>query len=180
MAFYGKSPDQVQVRDRPLALALLPLTLILVVAVSMFLVFFTSYGVVGDSMEPTLLPGDRLFVTRDYDAPSRGDLVLAHVVVEGVDETHIKRVVAVPGDEVVVEGDTIWVNGEVAAGDTAIVYFDRPVLEPLVVPAGHVFVAGDNRPVSLDSRQLGTVSLDRVEGRAVAIFLPIGRMGGID
>jgi signal peptidase I len=179
MAFYGRDPSE-SVADRPLALALIPLSLMLVVVVSLFLVFFTSYGVAGDSMEPTLLPGDRLFVTRDYDDPSRGDLVLVRVVVEVEEEVLIKRVLAIPGDEVVVEGDTVYVNGEPAAADTAVIFYDEPRFEPFIVPHDQVFVAGDNRPVSLDSRQFGAVSLDAIVGKAVAIFLPIGRMGAID
>ena len=179
MAFYAKDPEE-NVTNRPLALALIPLSLVLVVVVSLFLVFFTSYGVAGDSMEPTLLPGDRLFVTRDYDAPSRGDLVLVRVVVEVEEEVLIKRVLAIPGDEVIVEGDTVYVNGEAAAADTAVVLYGEPRFEPFIVAHDQVFVAGDNRPVSLDSRQFGAVSLDAIVGEAVAIFLPIGRMGGID
>jgi signal peptidase I len=179
MAFYARDPEE-KPQNRPLALALIPLSLALVVVVSLFLVFFTSYGVAGDSMVPTLLPGDRLFVTRDYDDPARGDLVLVRVVVEVEEEVLIKRVLAIPGDEVIVEGDTVYVNGEPAAAGTAIVSYDEPRLEPFIVPHGRVFVAGDNRPVSLDSRQLGAVALDSIVGKAVAIFLPIGRMGAID
>jgi signal peptidase I len=179
MAFYGREPE-ANPPNRPLALALIPLSLVLVVVVSLFLVFFTSYGVAGDSMVPTLLPGDRLFVTRDYDEPVRGDLVLVRVIVEVDEEVLIKRVLAIPGDEVVVEGDAVYVNGELAAADTAILLFDEPRLDPFIVPHDQVFVAGDNRPVSLDSRQFGAVSLDAIVGKAVAIFLPIGRMGAID
>ncbi len=179
MAFYARDRGE-KVADRPLALALIPLSLVLVVVVSIFLGFFTSYGVAGDSMEPTLLPGDRLFATRDYADPAHGDLVLVRVVIEEEEEVLIKRVLAIPGDEVLVQGDTVYVNGEVAAAESAVVYYDEPRLEPFIVPDDHVFVAGDNRPVSLDSRQFGTVPLGSVVGEAVAIFLPIGRMGAID
>ena len=61
---------------------------------------------------------------------------------------------------------------DIAEGDTSS--------DPLTVPEGHIFTLGDNRPVSLDSRHYGPVSLERVSGRAVFVAAPWARLGLID
>jgi signal peptidase I len=93
----------------------------------------------------------------------------------------IKRVVALPGDTVEVIGDSAWVNGRLSdAAPTASVGTKSYRIGPMTVPDGTVYVLGDNRPVSLDSRGIGFVPLATIDGKAVAIIFPPFRIGGID
>jgi signal peptidase I len=155
----------------------LPLTLTLIAILLVFYVFFSSAVVVGQSMEPTLHGGDYLLVSRGDSAPHRGDVVVASVLDRGVPTELVKRVVAVGGDTVVVRGDVAIVNGtpEPQRGQVIIPQF--AVSEPLIhVPPGSVYLMGDNRANSEDSRYIGPVSDASIEGKVVFIFAPIYRI----
>ncbi|MGW1725883.1 signal peptidase I [Streptomyces sp. NPDC002306] len=124
------------------------------------------------SMEPTLRAGDHLLVDeRAYrDAPPRrGDLVVFH----GTDARLIKRVVAVAGDTVAIEDGVLEVNGH-AVAEPAVdpETVDGLYYGPARVPAGTVFVLGDNRRHSVDSRQFGPVPVTKVTGRVVLRWWP--------
>ncbi|WP_245302464.1 signal peptidase I [Symbiobacterium terraclitae] len=138
------------------------------------------YRVDGDSMLPTLHHGDRLLVNKlvyRFRAPVPGEVVVLRDPA-GTGRHLVKRVIAVAGEEVAVHGDVVLVNG-------------RPLEEPytnpgspgnydagpLTIPEGYVWVMGDNRGASLDSRLLGPIAVERVEGRAIALFWPPGRVG---
>lgn len=164
----------------------LPLLVVLVVVLSALVAtlyfVFTVVRVSGDSMEPALLSEDRVLMTRGYPSPQAGDIV-AFTIMEpdGVADPLIKRVVAIPGDQVEVLGDIVYVNGELSsAAPTARVGADDAPRIEMTVPPGTVYVLGDNRPYALDSRSFGPVPLDTVEGKGVAIILPLTRAGAID
>lgn len=131
----------------------------------------------GPSMEPTLRTGDRVLVEKlgyRFDEPQRGDVVLIRSENGGTDL--IKRVAALPGETVSVRGDTVYVDGEPLRGARAS--RDLPGFSGLrtTVPPGHVYVLGDNRERSLDSRSYGPVPLERVEGEALATYWPLDRL----
>ena len=135
-----------------------------------------AYRIPTESMVPTLEIGDRVlankFVYR-FAEPERGDIVVFESV-DGEDQTLIKRVVGVEGDEIRVQGGLLFVNGEVQ---------DEPYLNPeapstgfygpTIVPEDEVFVMGDNRGNSADSRSFGPLPLDNVEGEAFLRFWPV-------
>ncbi|MDI6900426.1 MAG: signal peptidase I [Anaerosomatales bacterium] len=157
------------------------LTALLVVVVLVFVVIYRPAVVSGDSMYPTLHDADRVLFTRDYTEPRRGDIVLAAALRNGMPVRIIKRVVAVSGDTVEVQGDCILVNGEPEPHrDLTRRACEYPRIGPLVVPEGRVFLAGDNRPASIDSRLIGTVDVGDIAGRAAAIFAPVHRVRLID
>lgn len=158
----------------------IPLLAWLVVIVLVFYVFFSSAVVDGRSMTPTLLSGDYLLITRGYEAPRRGDVVVTHVDEEGRSVELVKRIIAIPGDTIEIRGDVAFVNGinEPFRGQFIDPRFavSRP---KVVVPEGYVYVLGDNRPGSEDSRFLGPVPVSGIAGRAVMVYAPLPRLGWI-
>lgn len=158
-------------------LLFVPLLLILVVVLLVFYVFYTPLKVDGPSMEPTLFTGDRLLVTRGYRAPHRGDIIDIRMSEGGRTTKLIKRVIALPGDTVEIRADVAWVNGvrEPARGQVVEPPYAVNVA-PYPVPRGYLYVLGDNRAVSEDSRYFGPLPLSGAEGKAVACFSPIARL----
>jgi len=157
---------------------LVPLSVLFLSVILLFYVFFTAFTVRGESMEPTLLNGDKLLVTKSYDTPARGDVVVFETLDEqNREEDLVKRVVAIPGDTVEIRQGIAIVNGVVeSTQDIETSPYDGTYVPPTKIAEGQIFVLGDNRPIALDSRQLGPVPVFSVKGRAVYVFAPIGRM----
>lgn len=130
-----------------------------------------------DSMAPTLRPGDHLLVEKltTQDGWKRGDL-LAFEARDGV--LMVKRLVGQPGDRIAIRDGILVVNGHplresyVDRRDVDGVYFG-----PLRVPPGHLFLLGDSRGDSIDSRRFGAVPVDAVLGRVTVVLWPPGRAG---
>lgn len=155
-----------------------PLLGALFIITIVFYVVFSPFQVVGESMEPNLFEEDRVLRTKAYTTPHRGDVVIVDFGDGAGREDIVKRVIAVEGDTVEVIDDVAIVNG--FAEDVSRVLIDAGRGErrdPEVVPKGHVYVMGDNRPISLDSRFVGPLPLERIRGRAVFVFLPPDRFG---
>lgn len=149
----------------------------LVVLIAVFIVrFFVAEPVItnGESMSPTLHDGDALVVdhvTYHFRDPRLGEIVVATTPDTGAQV--VKRVVALAGDTVGIE-DGVLVRNGVPVDEP---YADQSQMEghfwgPITVPAGHVFLLGDSRLTSVDSRHYGPVSLDAVEGRSVGRIWP--------
>jgi signal peptidase I len=157
-----------------------PLALLLAVLVLVFFVLYDSSTVSGPSMLPTLRDHDYVLLTKGLPDPHRGDIVILNVVTNGVSEEWVKRIVAVGGDLVDVTGDIILVNGSPEQFQHIILTHgaSTPILH-LTVPAGRIFVAGDNRAVSEDSRYVGTFPVSAIKGRVVFIYAPLGRVGPV-
>ncbi|MDO8950899.1 MAG: signal peptidase I [Actinomycetota bacterium] len=135
----------------------------------------------GDSMNPSLLNGDRMLITKGYPSPARGDIISFHATFSGKPDQLVKRVVAVAGDTVEVFGDRVLVNGVEPTIDSKILIGKEQFhLGPFTIQPGTVYVLGDNRPVSLDSRYIGAVPLTEIRGKVVWIFAPITRFRHID
>jgi len=154
------------------------------------LFFISPFIVDGPSMEPNFWHGERIMVNKilyEFRSPKRGEVIVFHMPDEGRD--FIKRVIGLPGDTVKVVGDQVFVNGvqieepylEKAYAEArargALPYNDRDFPETKV-PEGTLFVMGDHRNNSLDSRypSVGFIPLDRVVGRAEFIFWPLGKI----
>lgn len=142
-----------------------------------FTFIFRVFSVDGPSMKPTLQDGDKVVVsTMGYKA-QKGDVVVLSST-EGLKKPIIKRVVAVAGDTVDINFTTgvVTVNGieEHYTDELTTQQFD--VAFPLTVPEGTVFVLGDNRGVSLDSRstQVGCVDERLIVGKVLFRFFPLG------
>ncbi len=127
----------------------------------------------GHSMEPSLHDGDRLVVDRvcyDLGDVTRGDVVVLRYPRDPAVD-FVKRVVAVPGDRVAMAGGVLQVNGTPCDDYGSIL--DVQDLSPRTIPAGHVFVLGDNRPISCDSREFGLVPVELLRGKVRVRFWPL-------
>ena len=133
------------------------------------------------SMEPTLLVGDRVLVNRfvyRFGSPKVGDVVVFHPPV-APQEDYIKRVVAVGGQTIGVHNGKLYRDGKPVNEP----YLEDPVMSKdspdVKVPAGEVFVMGDNRNDSGDSRVFGPVPVSSLLGKAFVIYWPLNRIGGL-
>ncbi|MFW5677472.1 MAG: signal peptidase I [Acetivibrio ethanolgignens] len=133
-----------------------------------FLIFQLLIGisfVKGDSMEPTLKNGEMVFYRRFGSTYERGDIVSVRVP---AGEYYVKRVIAVEGDTVDIKEGKVYVNGNLldepyVAGDT---YEQKGTVEyPYTLEENQIFVLGDNREVSMDSRTFGPVSRRQIKGK---------------
>jgi signal peptidase I len=160
---------------------------LVILAVAFALVFgfvrpfvLEAFRIPSESMVPTLLVGDRVFVNKfiyRFAEPERGDVVVFESV-NGGEEDLIKRIVAVAGDEIEVRNGTLLVNGE----EQVEPYLnENPPFngsyEQTEVPEGNVFVMGDNRANSADSRVFGPLPVENIEGEAFLRFWPPDRIG---
>src|SRR5215218_6172867 len=139
-----------------------------------------AFYIPSESMVPTLEVGDRVFVNKfiyRFSEPEHGDIVVFESV-EGENEDLIKRIVGLPGDRVAVFDGVLFVNGERWEEPYVNKLFpDNSSYGPPTVPEGEVFVMGDNRSNSRDSRFFGPISLDNIEGEAFIIFWPPSSVG---
>lgn len=160
----------------------------LVLAVACVVLLFTlgarTSQVYGESMLPTLHQKDMLMVSRLLYKPHYGDIVVI-TKPNYLGETIIKRVIATEGQEVNIdfEQGVVFVNG-IALDEPYInepTYRSFDISFPLIVPKGQVFVMGDNRNKSLDSRssEIGLVDQNYILGKAFVRFLPFESFGGL-
>lgn len=154
---------------------------------------FTPIVVDGVSMMPTLSDGDRMIVNKigyTIGKPNRFDIVVFHAPEQ---KDYIKRVIGLPGDTVEYRDDVLYINGKA---------YPEPYLDPYkaempnapltedfkledkiqspTVPEGHVFVMGDNRRKSKDSRHIGTIPIDEIIGSTKIVFWPIKDFGFVE
>lgn len=150
--------------------------------------FVQAFQIPSASMHPTLLEGDRVLVNklsyRLHDI-NRGDVVVfrrpANMPAGPSDpEDLIKRVIGLPGDTLQTKSGKVYVNGReleepyLAKGTETL-----DIDDPVTVPEGRIWVMGDNRGDSQDSRVFGPVAQDTVVGRAFVIMWPPGRLGSL-
>jgi len=165
--------------------------LVLALVIRTFVV--QAFTIPSESMEPTLEIGDHLLVNKfiygikipftsihlfALKSPQRGDVVVFIYPLDP-DKDFIKRVIGVEGDTVKILNKKLYINGE-EVPDPHAVYRENTILlgdeqkpdnfGPVTVPNGSLFVMGDNRDVSLDSRSWGFVPLKDVLGKAFAIY----------
>lgn len=136
----------------------------------------------GQSMEPSLHTNQRLVVEKlsyRFHGPERFDVVVLKVASQA-NELLIKRVIGLPGETVEVKDGKVYIDGRpleepFLAGDTRPGRHGRVVVPPL-----HVYVMGDNRDHSNDSRSFGPVAIDNIVGRAWISYWPLEDLGPIE
>jgi signal peptidase I len=174
--------------------------------------FVLNFKVDGRSMLPTFENGEMLLVNRnayrsldawdfidwvpgvdernsativDWGDPERGDVIVFTPPAPGEDKPYIKRVIGLPGDQVEVRDNHVYVNGtaldeEYIGGRDSTCPNGWQYCGPLTVPDGSVFVMGDNRTNSEDSRFFGTVPEDNIIGKAWIVYWPSDVWGVVE
>ena len=149
-----------------------------------------AFKIPSGSMEPTLLVGDHILVNKfiygiklpfirktiiPISKPERNDVV---VFIYPLDKSkdYIKRAIGLPGDQIEIKGQNVYINGRLFK-DTYGFYSEgnkktanRTAIGPLTVPENHLFMMGDNRDHSYDSRFWGFVPMSYVKGKAFIIY----------
>ncbi|MGM7700095.1 signal peptidase I [Pseudalkalibacillus sp. Hm43] len=148
---------------------------------------FTNYVVFGESMMPTIQEGNRLIVNKinyDISDPNRFDLIVFRA---NEQEDYIKRVIGLPGDKIEYRNDKLFINdkpveepylerfredlqqGSQLTGDFTL----KDITKKERVPEGTVFVLGDNRLHSIDSRHIGFVPVENIVGEVNLRYWPV-------
>lgn len=150
--------------------------LVVVFALSLRLFIFEPIRVDGTSMVNTLLDGEQMFVEKVsywFNPPKRGEIVIVFYPNHTI--SCVKRVVGLPGETISVKDGAVYINGEPldeSAYWNDYIYGD---MDPVTVPENSIFVMGDNRNDSRDSRDLlgvGPIPSYRIVGRATAVVWP--------
>jgi signal peptidase I len=158
--------------------------LLISVAVSVFIILFLyqPVRVEGTSMLPMLEDQDRLFINKfayRFEDIHRGDVVV-FLFPQDKTKSYIKRVIALPGDDLKIDHGTVIVNG-VALKESYVPfrYEDDRSQAEMVIPKGEYFVMGDHRAISSDSRDFGPVERGLIYGKAAFVYWPMDQAGAV-
>lgn len=159
----------------------------IVAALLIRLFLFQQYYIDGPSMQTTLMPEDRVLVNKlsyKLHDVNRGDVIVFDRL-SGVDnhDDLIKRVIALPGETLEVRSCEVFIDGrrlqepylnaeQMSAVEPALRCGTHTDVAPQIVPEGMVFVMGDNRVQSFDSRDFGPIDVDEIRGRAFVVIWP--------
>lgn len=154
------------------------------IAIAVVLAFFIRYFIVelylvdGPSMRPTLQSAERLVVNKfiyRFRPPERGEILVFRYP-RDPSRDFIKRVIAIPGDTIEIRDGRVYVNA-VLLHEPYILSRTRGNYPLATVPEGHIFVMGDNRNNSEDSRfaDVGFVPFDLIKGKAMLVFWPVSQ-----
>ncbi len=174
-------------------LKVLVIVAVIVVLVRVFL--FGNYEVHGESMMPNVEDGDRLIINKigyQIGEPDRFDVIVMHAP---DNSDFVKRIIGLPGDEIVYDEDTLYVNGEAVEEDfleleehaeqNNFPYTSDFTLDEIpggeeTVPDNYYFVLGDNRGNSQDSRNFGFVPEEDIVGEVSFRYWPLGEFSWIN
>ncbi len=155
--------------------------LLAVVIAGVILLFFKPIVIQQHSMEPNFQPGDYVLTSRQayrlFGEPERGDIIVFKSELlddEGNEKNLIKRIIALPGDTIAIKGGYTYINGEKIDEPYVAEQGLSGEMEEITVPEGELFVMGDNRGVSEDSRsaRVGTISEKAIVGKVVIRLYP--------
>ena len=167
--------ERIRLQRREIARWLAELAVVLLAALLVRAYVFSLTTVQGPSMMDTLQSGQVVAVDKTYfhlHEPQRGMVVICRY--PGSRDYFVKRIAALAGDTIEITGGVTYVNGQ-AMEEDYVSYPCRDDFGPYTVEEGRVFVLGDNRANSHDSRSEGALSCDMIVGRVVAVFFPLGQ-----
>lgn len=173
------------------------LLLVTIVLCVLFLINYKAHQIVGDSMASTLHNGDRILIKKTQEVQRYDIVTFVPDNQDSPDETYIKRVIGIPGDKFIIQGSTLYlfhqknVNTEYEAlryavnlpDSTQIFKLDKKIADNLrnqtQIPENAYLVLGDNRKNSKDSRIIGFVQKNAIEGVMKLRFYPFNKMGWV-
>ncbi len=154
----------------------------------MYLLVMQPHKIKGNSMQPNFPDGEYLLtdkVSYRFREPERGEVIV--FVAPGTnDDEFIKRIIALPGEKIMLQNENVFINGQQL--DESYLSDDLPTPsgaflkegEEVLVPEGSVIVFGDNRVASSDSRAWGFVTKEKITGRAWVTYWPVSKAGLVE
>ena len=158
--------------------------IIAIAIAALVLVFIKPVIVSGESMLPNLEDHDYLLLSRQaytFGEPEHGQIVVFPVEKDD-DRLYIKRVIGIPGDTLTIKNDQVYVNGKKQDQDFTYEHYTPGDVEDLKIPKGKIFVMGDNRANSEDSRSdiVGLQDIDNISGVAILRLWPFSKFGTLE
>ena len=179
---FREARDELHKKDEPYKKAansdfIIYLLTLMAVAIFIRTFIFEPVQCIGISMYPTLVGGEGMFtekLTYTVSAPQRDDIIICRYPYHT--EKCVKRVIAVPGDRISISDGAIYLNGqkldESAYWDG---YIENSEMSEVTVPERSLFVVGDNRNHSGDSRHVGFIPYCQVKGKVRAVMTPFSQ-----
>ena len=138
---------------------------------------FTFARVDGTSMLDTLHENNIMGVSRLHyrlNEPQRGEIITCNYPEDG-NKLFVKRIIGLPGETIEIREGTVYIDGEPIA-ETYLTRVDDQSMDPIPLAKDEIFVMGDNRPVSRDSRAVGPLTLDEIYGRVLFVAFPFNEI----
>ncbi len=155
---------------------LIPYLIIILVVMVIRTFIFTPIMVDGQSMVPTL-EGNEIMILKKYDTSyERFDIVVVNKSVEG--DNLIKRVIGLPGETIYYENGLLYINDKVV--EDVYAYGETLDFEKITLGADEYFLMGDNREISLDSRSIGVIKKQEIEGTTNLVVYPFNKFGKVN
>src|SRR3989344_333826 len=152
-----------------------------------YLFLIAPNQVKGASMEPTFDSGDYILTSKisyKFSHPKKGDIIV-FASLKNKDIDYIKRIIGIPGDRIVIKDNEVYLNGNLIKEDyisAKTTIFESGFMKnnvEVTVPEDYLYVTGDNRPRSSDSRDFGFIPTTNVIGKVNYRYFPFNKMGGV-
>ena len=170
-------------RGSGIALWLRDIVISAAVSVLIITFLYQPVRVEGTSMLPRLEDHDRLFINKfvyRISSIHRGDVVVFHYP-RDPEKSYIKRVIALPGDRIMIDHGRVFLNGKLLWENyVPEQYRDMRSMAEMIVPEESYFMMGDHRSISSDSREFGPVDRDLIYGKAVFVYWPTRDAGVVE
>jgi len=164
-------------------------SLAIAIGLALLILFFFKPTIVKEqSMQNTLHNNDYVFVSRQsytiFGEPQRGDIIVFHsrlTTANGSEKLLVKRIIGLPGDTLAIHDGSVILNGEVLEEDYTAEGYTASEMDEMTVPENKLFVMGDNRQNSADSRMksVGLVDYSEVVGKVVFRLFPFSSIGRV-
>lgn len=185
--YSGEHAEKKKGIGRSILSFVLTIAVIVIIAAGLRAFIFQAYEIPSGSMEDTIMTGDMVFsekLTYYGSSPQRGDIVTFKDP-EIPSRTLIKRVIATEGETVQLIDGKVYVDGvqldepytDGKESWPLVSSYGSPVEYPYTVPAGEIWVMGDNRTNSQDSRYFGSIPVSSVTGKAIFTYWPLDSIG---